>query len=97
MDAWQGPVFLPTKRSEEPGHGRFFFARVRGNTRVHPFLPAEDQVSIVPSSDTAFLQLLVDSHFGAKEWLVRENAEHAKSKTYKRVDAISLLASASVK
>jgi len=35
------------------------------------------------------LQALVDSHFVAQEWIVRADARHAKSKTYKRSEVFA--------
>ena len=59
------------------------------------------EVSLLGTADLAFwkdrllkeehsevLQALMDSHFVAKEWIVREDATHAKSKTYKRADLL---------
>jgi hypothetical protein len=80
-DGWDGPVFLPGGRG---GKGNLFFARLRGHTRTYPFLPWRDTVTIRPAPGAEVLQALVDSHFAAKEWLIRADAEHAKSKTYTR-------------
>jgi len=63
-----------------------FFARIRGHTQTYPFLPGTDSVAIRPPPDSALLRALRDSHFVAKEWIVRQDATHAKSKTYKRAD-----------
>ncbi len=84
-EGWEGPVFLPESRR---GKG-LFFARIRGHTQAYPFLPGKDSVTIRPSPDSEVLQALVDSHFVAKEWVVREDAMHAKSKTYKRADVLA--------
>jgi hypothetical protein len=83
-DGWEGPVFLPEHRRGKGRDSNLFVARLRGYTRTYPFLPATDSVAIRPSSDNEILQALSDSHFLAKEWIVREDATHAKSKTYKR-------------
>jgi hypothetical protein len=89
-DGWDGPVFLPEKQRSKDGPGRLFFARVRGHTRAYPLLPARDVVAIKPSSGCEVLQALSDSHFVAQQWNIREDAAHAKSKTYKRTDLASL-------
>jgi hypothetical protein len=81
-DGWEGPVFLPESRRRKGRHGNLFFARLRGHTRTYPFLPSRDSVAIRLSPDSEVLQALRDSHFVAKEWVVREDATHAKSKTY---------------
>jgi len=84
-EGWEGPVFLPESRR---GKG-LFFARIRGHTQAYPFLPGKDSVTIRPSPDSEILQALLDSHFVAKEWVVREDATHAKSKTYKRAEVLA--------
>ena len=95
-DGWDGPVFLPEKHRSKDGPGRLFFARVRGNTRAYPLLPSQDVVAIKPSIGCEVLQALSDSHFVAQQWNIREDAAHAKSKTYKRTDLASLAESQSV-
>jgi hypothetical protein len=82
-DGWAGPVFLPANRGKD-GPGNVFFARLGGQTQTYPFLPTEDKVVIEPSPDAEVLQALLDSGFAGKEWAVRADATHAKSKTYKR-------------
>ena len=76
-EGWEGPIFLP-------GRGKLFFGRLRGDTRTYAFLPSEDSLTIRPSPHSEIFQALTDSHFAPKEWVVREDAAHAKSKTYKR-------------
>lgn len=84
-DGWEGPVFLPVERPGNGRPGRLFFARIRGHTRTYPFREGEDSVAIRPSrGGPAVLQSLVDSGFAGKAWIVREDADHAKSKTYRR-------------
>jgi hypothetical protein len=83
-EGWEGPVFLPQSRPGKGHSGYWFFARVRGQTQAYPFLPAEDSLTIEPSPGSEFLRALLDSRFVAQEWAVREDAMHAKSKTYMR-------------
>ncbi len=90
-DGWEGPVFLPEKRRGENREGHAFFAKVRGYTRTYPFLPSRDVVTIEPTPECEIFQALIDSHFAGKEWAVREDATHAKSKTYKRSDVVAAL------
>jgi hypothetical protein len=85
-DGWQGPVFLPGGRGR---NGKLFFARLRGHTRTYPFLPSRDSVTIRPAPGAEVLQALADSHFAGKEWVIREDAEHAKSKTYRRAAVLA--------
>jgi hypothetical protein len=87
-DGWDGPVFLPEGRRRGGRRGKVFVARLRGYTRTYAFLPGTDSVAIRPSPDSAVLQALRDSHFVAREWIIREDATHAKSKTYQRVDLL---------
>jgi hypothetical protein len=87
-EGWEGPVFLPNSWHRRGRPAKVFFARLRGETRRYPFLPAQDAVAIRPTPDSEFLQALRDSHFLAKEWIVREDATHAKSRTYKRADLL---------
>jgi hypothetical protein len=85
---WEGPVYLPTTGRGKGPEGRLFFARIRGRTLTYPFLNTEDSVSVRPSPGSPILQALMDSRFAGKEWAVRQDATHAKSKTYKRSDLI---------
>ena len=81
-EGWEGPIFLPGRGKGRPR--KLFFGRLRGDTRTYAFLPAEDSLAIRPSPHNEIFQALTDSHFAPKEWIVREDATHAKSKTYKR-------------
>jgi hypothetical protein len=85
-DGWEGPIFLPATRREAGCDGKVFFARLRGDTQTFPFLPYRDAMTIKPTRGSEILQTLVDSHFVAKEWAIRADATHAKSKTYKRAE-----------
>lgn len=87
-DGWEGPVFLSGTRRGSGRPAKLFFARLRGDTRAYPFLPSQDSVAIRPPAGGHVLQALRDSHFAAKEWIVREDAAHAKSKTYMRADVL---------
>jgi hypothetical protein len=87
-DGWDGPVFLPEGRHRGGRRGKLFVARLRGYTRTYAFLPGTDSVAIKPSPDSEVLQALRESHFVAKEWIIRDDATHAKSKTYKRADLL---------
>ena len=87
-DGWDGPVFLPEGRRRGGRRGKLFVARLRGYTRSYAFLPGTDSVAIKASPDSEVLQALRDSHFVAKEWIIRADATHAKSKTYMRADLL---------
>jgi hypothetical protein len=83
-DGWEGPIFLPTRHSTKPARGKLFYGRLRGHTEIIPFVAHRDAVSIAPQNQYGILAALADSHFAAKEWHIRPDATHARSKTYKR-------------
>ena len=51
-------------------------------------------MTIKPSPDCDILQALTESHFVAKEWVVRADATHARSKTYKRANVLPVVTKA---
>jgi len=83
-DGWEGAIFLPGTSRRKGHKGKVFFARLRGDSKTYPFLHSKDSMTIKPSPDCDILQALTESHFVAKEWIVRADATHARSKTYKR-------------
>lgn len=87
-DGWEGAVFLPERRRKDRQR-KLFFARMCGHTRAYPFVDSQDTLTIRPPHGSAVLQALIDSHFAGKEWAVREDATHAKSKTYNRAEAFA--------
>lgn len=84
-DRWDGPIFIPRKRQRAGGPRRVFFGKLSGHTLRYPFEQKNDALTIseTPGRSRIF-QALQDSHFIAEEWLVRDDATHARSKTYKR-------------
>ncbi len=80
-----GPIFLPSSTRGKGTSGRFFFAKIEGETQAYPF-SSTDTLTLKPSSDCPILQELIDSQFVADEWLIRRDATHAKSKTFRRMD-----------
>jgi hypothetical protein len=87
-DGWEGLVLLPRGHRARRKNGRLFFAKVSGHTRVYPFLPV-DHLLLKPAQGCDITQRLIDSHFVVKDWLVREDAAHAKSRTYPRKKAMA--------
>lgn len=83
-EAWFGPVFLPSRGRNAKASDKLFYARLAGTARAYPFLAGTDAIGIKPAPEAPVLQWLVDSHFTPVEWLIREDATHAKSKTYRR-------------
>lgn len=85
VEGFNGPIFLPRRANESGRSGRLFFAKIEGETQAYPFLPS-DTLMLRPSPRSPVLQALIDSHFLVDEWLIRRDATHAKSKTFRRVD-----------
>jgi hypothetical protein len=82
-DGWQGPIFLPRRSSRNNRRCSVFHANLRGYTQTYPFHPSLDALELRPSADSDVLQMLLDSHFTGKEWNVRADATHARSKTHR--------------
>jgi hypothetical protein len=87
---WEGPVYLPNRRPANRD-GRWFHAKVRGDTRTYPFLPSHDSLFLRSARESAVFQSLLESHVTGRECSFRENATHAKSKTYRRSRIASIL------
>lgn len=83
-ETWQGPIYLPRTGSSGTSGGYMFYGKMEGHTDVYPFRPDLDQISILPSPNAKVLQDLIDSDFQGKEWIVRQDGTHARSKTYPR-------------
>jgi hypothetical protein len=88
-ECWNGPVFLPGRRSSQDTASHVFFAKLQGLTRAFPFTPSRDTVEITSGSAGSVFQMLIDSEFEGREWIVREGAIHAKSRTYPAPEAIA--------
>jgi hypothetical protein len=81
-EVWEGPIIF--------GHGHYtFFARLKGRVQTFTFVPDRDSIMVKPSSDASVFQALIESNFIAKEWVIREDAMHAKSKTYERAKMLA--------
>jgi hypothetical protein len=85
-ESWESPVFLPPRCAENDS--RLFFGRLRGHTVVYPFSRG-DGFAIEPSAGSGVLQPLADSGFHPQEWVVRVDATHGKSKTYRRTNVFT--------
>jgi len=80
-EGWAGRVYLPSRRGDGKGDGRYFMAKLHGATRAYPFIPTDDVCTIdAPENQPAWCALTA-SGFCAREWVVRDDATHAKSKT----------------
>ena len=85
VEGFRGPIFLPRSVREKKTSGQLFVAKIEGETRAYPF-SSTDTLTLLPSSGSPILQALIDSHFVVDEWLIRRDATHAKSKTFRRMD-----------
>jgi hypothetical protein len=84
---WEGPVFLPGTGRPGNAPGLWFYAKLSGHTRSYPFAPSDDVVTFRPSDRHPVFRWLGESAFSGTEWVVRDQATHAKSKTYRRTPA----------
>ena len=87
-EGWEGPIFLPGRRGM-PGQ-KCFFGRIGGLTHVYPFYADRDELSIGPNPRQPALTWLAQSGFAGRQWILRDSAVHARSKTYVR-DALEAL------
>ncbi len=78
--AWEGPLFLP---GADGGTRRHFFVRMTGHTRTYPFDESVDQVRLGGPGAPAVIADLHAGGFDPQQWVVRADAVHARSKTYK--------------
>jgi hypothetical protein len=75
---------LPTPAGRPNAVQQQFFARLGGVTTTYAYDPAGDVVDLQPAAEAPVLQWLIDSHFTATEWRIRESAHHARTKTVRR-------------
>ncbi len=80
---WEVPVYLPRPPAKH-ATSNIFYARLSGLTQTCPFLPGCDTFEMASSVNDDLLQMLVRSAFSPREWIVRADATHAKSKTRRR-------------
>lgn len=81
-EGWEGPIFLPGRGSL--AGDKWFYSRIGGRTSVYSFLPDRDELTIQPQPGPPALSWLAQSHFAGRQWIIRDSAVHAKSKTYAR-------------
>jgi hypothetical protein len=96
FEARMGDVASPDSRREElfegaiylPGDGQrpgeVFYARLEGLVDIHPFDPARDTVTIHPEPTAPIFRWLAESGFTGREWRLRGDAIHSRSKTSRR-------------
>jgi hypothetical protein len=73
-DMWDGRIELRG--------GRRFFARLTGKGESTPF--DETDLLVIDGTRTDILPHLTLSGFRAESWLIRRDAQHARSRTYRR-------------
>lgn len=76
-ESWEGAIFLPNARGE-----KYFIGKLSGKSKVCPFTET-DLIELQPDAEHDVFELLVNSDFAGKQWRMRSNAFHAKSKTYR--------------
>jgi hypothetical protein len=74
-EMWQGKIYLSRV-------GTYFVAKLGGRTEVYPFLPDADTLQFFDRAKYPVFQWLRESNLVAKEWRVRGDAVHARSKTF---------------
>ncbi len=77
----QGAIYLPNETNQV---GNVFFAKLGGFTLAYPFLTGTDTLELKSSNQASVFQALIESGFTPHEWRIRNEATHARSKTYKR-------------
>jgi hypothetical protein len=75
-ELWQGQIYLP------PHADKYFVAQLGGRTELYPFLPDADTLQFFDREKYPVFQWLRESNLVAKEWRIRREAVHARSKTF---------------
>lgn len=88
-DGWTGRVFVPCGIARKCTSKRFFFAKITGYTRTYAFETGCDVFSIAAPAEHEVFRCLRASNFVPLEWLVRDNATHGKSRTYRGSNSAS--------
>lgn len=84
QEIWQGPIYLPQKGDQMRQSSQLFYACLGGFTQSFAFDHERDVMHIGQSRNQAIFQLLNESEFNAAEWRLRNDAIHARSRTYQR-------------
>jgi hypothetical protein len=80
QQGWEGPIYLARDARPSATKRKLYFASIKGETRAMPF-DAEKDVLTICTTHIDELQSLRESNFTPTEWLIRENATHARTKT----------------
>lgn len=85
---WEVPIYLPGIGRGSNPRGDLFFAQILGYTQTYPFVPSSDVLTLTPSQSQSTFRWLQESNFSGKEWNIRANATHARSKTRRREELV---------
>ena len=77
---YTGPLFLPTR---DRTRRRWLMVRIHGLTSTCDFDAARDRFEVDPECSDPVLAGLRASRFRGIQWQLRENATHARTKTFK--------------
>jgi hypothetical protein len=86
VEGFKGPVFLPRPGGTRNRPGKYFYARIDGLTQAYRFDRTDDVFTLRPSAGVPVLNWLAESQFEPTEWLIRNDATHGKSQTFRRGD-----------
>jgi hypothetical protein len=75
----EGRIFVPNNKVS--------FAKLSGAFESYPFLHGQDTLEIETEASSRAFRWLVESNLTGKEWRIRRNGTHARSRTYKRPQA----------
>ena len=81
-ELWQGKIYLPRRKADSHHPGKYFVAKLGGRTKVYPYSPETDTLQVFARNEHPVFQWLLESNLAGKEWRIRSNAVHARSKSY---------------
>ena len=65
-------------------NNRYYHLILSGVVEIYSFLPGQDTLEIETEASNRAFRWLVESNFTGKEWRIRRNGTHARSRTYGR-------------
>lgn len=81
-ELWQGKIYLPRRKADVSRPLKYFVAKLGGRTDVYPYVPEANILQMDARERHPVFQWLLDSNLVGKEWRIRSNAVHARSKSY---------------
>jgi len=79
-------VFLPDLRNPAATSSRLFYASLSGETIVYPFDVDTDTFIVDEFRSDPIVEIVNESRFEPREWHLRTDATHGKSKTKRRAE-----------